>query len=58
MRQIVLIQDIIDFIDMENEEGIITFLDQQKYFDRIEWGWVQAYLLKKIKSWVTILCMD
>jgi Ni,Fe-hydrogenase maturation factor len=51
MRQIVLIQDIIDFIDMENEEGIITFLDQQKYFDRIEWGWVQAYLLLDTLDW-------
>jgi len=29
------IQDIIDYIDMENEKGIIIFLDQQKAFDRI-----------------------
>lgn len=39
-----LIRDIIDYIDMENEEGIIIFLDQQKTFDRIEWGWLQGCL--------------
>jgi hypothetical protein len=51
-----LIQDIIDFIDMENEDGIIIFLDQQKAFDRIEWGWAQACLKRKLL--VNILCMD
>ena len=30
------IHDIIDYIDLENGEGIIIFLDQQKAFDRIE----------------------
>ena len=35
-----MIQDIIQYADEENEEGIIVFLDQQKAFDRVEWGWV------------------
>ena len=35
-----MIQDIIQYADEEYEEGIIVFLDQQKAFDRVEWGWV------------------
>ena len=31
-----MIQDIIQYADEENEEGIIVFLDQQKAFDRVE----------------------
>lgn len=31
-----LIHDMIDYIDNEDEDGII-FLDQQKAFDRVEW---------------------
>jgi hypothetical protein len=30
-----MIQDIIQYADEENEEGIIVFLDQQKAFDRV-----------------------
>jgi hypothetical protein len=33
-----LLQDIIDYTEMEDEEGTIIFLDQQKAFDRAEWG--------------------
>ena len=39
-----MIQDIIQYADEENEEGIIVFLDQQKAFDRVEWGWVDFFL--------------
>ena len=58
-----LIQDIIEYIDQENEEGVIIFLDQQKAFDRIEWGWVQACLRKfnfgpKFCHWVNMLLKD
>jgi hypothetical protein len=35
-----LLQDIIDYTEMEDEEGAIIFLDQQKAFDRVEWGWI------------------
>jgi hypothetical protein len=34
-----MIQDIIQYADEENEVSIIVFLDQQKTFDRVEWGW-------------------
>ena len=32
------IQDVIEYTDREDEEGIIIFLDQQKAFNRVEWG--------------------
>lgn len=31
-----LLQDLIEFVDMKDEEGAIIFLDQMKAFDRIE----------------------
>jgi hypothetical protein len=34
-----LIQDVIEYTDREDDDGIIIFLDQQKAFDRVEWGW-------------------
>jgi len=39
-----LIQDIIDYIDQEDEEAIPVFLEQQKVFDKVEWGWVDHVL--------------
>jgi hypothetical protein len=33
-----MIDDIIEFVDNEDEEGIIIVVDQQKAFDRMEWG--------------------
>ena len=39
-----MMQDIIQYADDENEEGIIVFLDQQKTFDRVEWGWIDFVL--------------
>ena len=55
-----LIQDIIDYADNEDLEGAIIFLDQQKAFDRIEWGWVEATLKrfnfgKKYCDWIKML---
>ena len=35
-----LIQDVIEYTDREDDDGIIIFLDQQKAFDRVEWVWV------------------
>ena len=32
-----LLQDIIDYTEMNDEEGSNIFLDQQKAFDRAEW---------------------
>jgi hypothetical protein len=31
---------IIKFVDNEDEEGVIIFVDQPKAFDRMEWGWL------------------
>jgi hypothetical protein len=35
-----MIDDIIEFVDNEDEECVIIFVDQQKAFDRMEWGWL------------------
>ena len=35
-----MIDDIIEFVDNEDEEGVIIFVDQEKAFDRMEWGWL------------------
>ena len=41
-----MIQDIIDQSEEEGTEGAIIFLDQQKAFDRVEWGYVKLCLEK------------
>jgi hypothetical protein len=35
-----MIDDIIEFVDNEDEEGVIIFVEQQKSFDRMEWEWL------------------
>jgi hypothetical protein len=35
-----MLDDIIEFVDNEDEEGVIIFVDLQKSFDRMEWGWL------------------
>ena len=55
-----MIQDIIQYLDDEDEEGMIIFLDQQKAFDRVEWGWVDFVLSafnfgNKFRGWVQML---
>ena len=40
----IMVQDIIQYVDEENEEVVIFFLDQRKAFDRVEWGWVDFVL--------------
>jgi hypothetical protein len=52
-----MIQDIIQYVDKENEEGII---DQQKAFDRVEWGLVDFVLKtfnfgEKHRGWIQML---
>ena len=45
---------------MEDEEAILVFLDQQKAFDKVEWGWVD-YVLKEFnfggnfRGWIKML---
>jgi hypothetical protein len=46
-----MIQDIIQYADEENEEGIIVFLDQQKAFDRV-YNWFNYELFPlQMKIW-------
>jgi hypothetical protein len=40
------IRDVIEYTDREDDDGIIIFLDQQKAFDRVEWGWADHVLSK------------
>jgi hypothetical protein len=50
-----MIDDIIEFVD---EEGVIIFVDQQKAFDRMEWGWLN-YVMEcfnfKFREWVYVI---
>jgi hypothetical protein len=55
-----MIQDIIQYVDEENEEGVIVFLDQQQAFDRVEWGWIDFVLEafnfgEKFRGWIQML---
>ena len=55
-----MIDDIVEFVDNEDEEGVIIFVDQQKAFDRMEWGWLN-YVMEcfdfglKFREWVYML---
>ena len=40
---------------MEDEEGAIIFLDQQKAFDRVEWGWIDFCFSDCFRGWVKLL---
>lgn len=55
-----MIQDIIDYFEETDDEGIIVFLDQQKAFDRVEWGWINDCLKAfnfgdKFCDWIQML---
>jgi hypothetical protein len=39
-----MIQDVIQYLDDEDDEGIIVFMDQQKTCDGVEWHWVDCVL--------------
>jgi hypothetical protein len=55
-----MIDDIIEFVDNEDEEGVIILVDQQKAFDVMEWGWLN-YVMEcfnfglKFREWVYML---
>ena len=40
------IQDSIKYVDENNHEGVVVFLDQTKAFDRVEWYWIDKCLEK------------
>jgi hypothetical protein len=56
-----MIDDIIEFVDNEDEEGVNIFVDQQKAFDRMEWGWLnyvmESFNLKRIVQQILRFCL-
>jgi hypothetical protein len=59
-RNITEANRMIQYLDEEDEEGIIVFLDQQIAFDRVEWGLVDFVLkafnfCEKIRGWIQML---
>ena len=54
------IQDVISYVDDNDEEGLVIFLDQTKAFDRVEWQWIEMCLEKfnfgiKFRTWIQML---
>ena len=39
MKQTDWYNEIIQYVDEENEQGILIFLEQQKAFNRVNWMW-------------------
>jgi hypothetical protein len=53
-----MLDDIIEFVDNEDGEGVIIFVDLQKSFDRMEWGWLNYAMhtiVEIIRSNMTIV---
>ena len=55
-----LLQGIIEYSEQNNINSSIIFLDYQKAFDRVEWGWALKYLNKfnfgpKFIKWIKMI---
>ena len=55
-----MIDDIINYVDEEDQAGIIVFVDQEIAYDRVEWGWVNHVLKgfnfgSKFCGWIQML---
>ena len=62
-ENIILINDIIDFTENKNLEGLLLFLDFEKAFDTIEWSFLYRALEKfnfrpSLIAWIKLFYMD
>ncbi len=52
-----LIQDIIEYAERNKTRGAIIFLDFQKAFDTLEWGFMHN-AMKKVQFWTRFPTVD
>jgi hypothetical protein len=55
-----MIDDIINYVDEEDQEGILVFVDQEKAYDKVKWGWVNHVIKgfnlgSKFCGWIQML---
>jgi hypothetical protein len=57
---LMILRDVIDYVNLHNKEAAIVSIDQEKAFDRIEWKYMFAMMQKMgipefVRRWIEIL---